>query len=133
MLRILNLYPDESITAYMIPRQLVTKQGDFSREHFHYDKFKDRFICPEGNPLYFRQLDDELPHLRRNPEHKRRIVSVVLNNRCVLRARPALFHFPFTMPWSLKRSVGRESRRFHRLRNLQIFKPKAVLLISKKS
>src|SRR3989338_756977 len=61
----LKTLSDETLTAYMTPRRLTTLEGDFSREHFSYDKVKDRFICPEGKPLYFRQLDDKLSHIRR--------------------------------------------------------------------
>ena len=56
---------DQSLTAYMTPRRLTTIQGDFARDKFRYDRGRDQFTCPEGKKLYFRQIDHELPHLRR--------------------------------------------------------------------
>ncbi len=61
----LNWLSQESLTAYMTPRRLYAIKGDFAREKFRHDTENDQFICPEGKKLYFRQVDQELPHLRR--------------------------------------------------------------------
>ena len=111
----------ESIIAYMTPRRLATKQGDYSREHFHYDKQKDRFICPEGKPLYFRQLDDELSHLRRYRAQEKDCLGCPKKLLCTQgKARTISFSIHEDLiTEALERSVSQESKRFHRLRNIQ--------------
>jgi len=112
---------DESIIAYMTPRQLKTKSGDYSREHFHYDKLKDRFVCPEGKPLYFRQLDDELSHLRRYRAQEKDCLGCPKKLLCTQgKARTIAFSIhEDLMTEALKRSETERSKRFHRLRNIQ--------------
>ena len=117
----LKYLSDEAITAYMTPRRLTTKQGDFSREHFHYDKFKDRFICPEGKPLYFKGLDDKLPHLRRYRAQEKDCLGCPKQALCTQgKARTISFSiYENLITEALKRSETDESKRFHRLRNIQ--------------
>ncbi len=112
---------DESIIAYMTPRRLTTKQGDYSREHFRYDEPNDRFICPEGKSLYFRQFDDELPHLRRYRAQERTCLGCPKKLRCTKgKARTISFSiYEDLITEALKRSVSPEAKRFHRLRNIQ--------------
>lgn len=112
---------DESITAYMTPRRLTTKQGDYSREHFYYDKLKDRFICPEGKPLYFRQLDDQLSHLRRYRAQEKDCLGCPKKSLCTKgKARTISFSiYDDLISEALKRSESKEARKFHRLRNIQ--------------
>ena len=112
---------DESITAYMTPRRLTTKQGDYSREHFRYDKQKDRFICPEGKPLYFRQIDDELSHLRRYRAQEKDCLGCSKKSLCTKgKARTiSLSIHEDLIRGALKRSETEESKKLHRLRNIQ--------------
>jgi len=117
----LKYLSDESITAYMTPRRIPTKQGDYSREHFHYEKLKDRFICPEGKPLRFRGLDDELPHLRRYRAQEKDCLGCSKKLLCTKgKARTIAFSiYEDLITEALKRSETDESKRFHRLRNIQ--------------
>lgn len=112
---------DETVTAYMTPRRLTTKEGAFAREHFQYDKIIDRFICPQGKPLYFRQIDDELSHLRRYRAREKDCSPCSQKNLCTQgKARTISFSIHEDLiaeAW--KRSEGEKSKAFHRLRNIQ--------------
>jgi len=117
----LKYLSDESIIAYMTPRQLTTKSGDFSREHFYYDKLKDRFVCPEGKPLYFRQLDDELSHLRRYRAQEKDCFGCPKKLLCTKgKARTiSLSIYADLISEAHQRSESQEAKLFHRLRNIQ--------------
>ena len=117
----LNYLSDESITAYMTPRRLVTKQGDYSRNHFQYDALKNRFTCPEGKSLYFHQIDDKLSHLRRYRAREKDCSVCPKKNLCTRgKARTIAFSiYEDLISEALKRSETDASRKLHRLRNIQ--------------
>ncbi len=112
---------DQRLTAYITPRRLAAIEGDFAREHFHYDKEKDRFICPQGKPLYFRQVDHELPHLRRYRAQEKDCSVCAQKLLCTKgKARTIQFSiYENLIIEALKRSESREAKAFHRLRNIQ--------------
>lgn len=112
---------DQSLTAYMMPRRLCVIEGAFAREHFHYEKEKDRFICPEGKPLYFRQVDHELPHLRRYRAREKDCRACPKKSLCTKgKARTLQFSIHEDLiAEALKRSKTSEAKVFHRLRNIQ--------------
>ena len=112
---------DQTIIAYMTPRRLSTLEGDFSREHFHYDKENNRFICPQGKPLYFRQIDHELPHLRRYRAQEKDCRGCPKKSLCTKgKARTIQFSiYENLIAEALKRSKTQEAKAFHRLRNIQ--------------
>ena len=117
----LKCLSDETITAYMTPRRLPTKEGEFSRDHFHYDKLSDRFICPEGKPLYFRQLDDKLSHIRRYRAEEKSCGACLRKSLCTKgKARTISFSIHEDLiAEALERSKSQEAKAFHRLRNIQ--------------
>jgi len=117
----LKYLSDETLTAYLTPRRLTTMEGDFSREHFHYDESTDQFICPEGKPLYFRQLDDELPHLRRYRAEEKNCRVCPQKFLCTKgKARTISFSiYEDLITEALQRSKSQEAKTFHRLRNIQ--------------
>ena len=112
---------DETLTAYMTPRRLTIMEGDFSREHFHYDAPTDRFICPQGKPLYFRQLDDKLAHIRRYRAEEKTCCACPQKTLCTKgKARTISFSiYENLIAEALQRSKSQEAKAFHRLRNIQ--------------
>ena len=112
---------DETITAYMTPRRLTTVEGDFARDKFQYDVQKDRFICPEGKKLYFRQVDHDLPHLRRYRAHEKDCAPCASKRACTKgKARTIQFSiYDDLITKALERSKSQEAKVFHRLRNIQ--------------
>jgi len=112
---------DQTLTAYMTPRRLVTLEGDFSREHFHYDKENDQFICPQGKSLHFRQVDHKLPHLRRYRAREKDCRVCPQKSLCTQgRARTIQFSIHENLiAEALKRSKSQEAKAFFRLRNIQ--------------
>ena len=117
----LKALSDETLTAYMTPRRLTTLEGDFSRGHFHYDKTNDRFICPEGKPLYFRQLDDKLSHIRRYRAEEKNCRVCPQKSLCTKgKARTISFSiYEDLIAEAFQRSKSQEAKGFHRLRNIQ--------------
>ncbi len=117
----LKALSDETLTAYMTPRRLTTLEGDFSREHFHYDKENDRFICPQGKILRFRQIDHTLSHLRRYRAREKDCRACPQKSLCTKgKARTIQFsiHEDLIVE-ALKRSKSPEAKAAHRLRNIQ--------------
>ena len=112
---------DQTLTAYMTPRRLTTLEGDFAREHFHHDKITDRFICPEGKPLYFRQLDDKLSHIRRYRAEEKNCQACSKKSLCTKgKARTISFSvYEDLIAEAIQRSKSQEAKAFHRLRNIQ--------------
>lgn len=112
---------DKTLTAYMAPRRLTTTEGDFSREHFSYDAVNDRFICPEGKPLYFRQIDDKLSHIRRYRAEEKNCRACPQKALCTKgKARTISFSiYEDLIAEALQRSKSQEAKTFHRLRNIQ--------------
>lgn len=117
----LKYLSDETLVAYMTPRRLTTLKGDFSRDRFHYDKATDRFICPEGKPLYFRQLDDKLSHIRRYRAEEKSCGACPQKSLCTKgKARTISFSIHENLiAEALERSKTQEAKAFHRLRNIQ--------------
>lgn len=117
----LKYLSDETIIAYMTPRQLTTTEGDFAREHFHYDKLNDRFICPQGKPLYFKQLDDKLSHIRRYRAEEKNCLACPQKSLCTKgKARTISFSiYEDLIAEAHQRSQSQEAKAFHRLRNIQ--------------
>lgn len=117
----LQCLSEEIITAYMTPRDLTTMKGDFSREHFHYDKSNDRFVCPEGKPLYFRQFDDKLSHIRRYRAKEKNCALCPKRSLCTKgKARTISFSiYEDLIAQALQRSKTQEAKAFHRLRAIQ--------------
>ena len=112
---------DETVTAYMAPRRLTTKEGAFAREHFYYDKITDRFICPQGKLLYFKQIDDKLSHIRRYRAREKDCLPCSQKNLCTQgKARTVSFsiHEDLIVK-AIQRSQSEKSKVFHRLRNIQ--------------
>lgn len=117
----LKYLSDESISAHMTPRKLATKQGDYAREHFKYDKLKDCFVCPEGKFLTFRQIDTELSHLR-NYKAKEKDCSACPKKTLCSKGKARTISFSIhenLITEATKRSQTKESRKFHQLRNIQ--------------
>src|SRR3989338_668046 len=112
---------DQMLTAYMTPRRLTTLEGDFAREHFHYDKENDRFICPQGKSLSFRQIDHKLSHLRRYRAREKDCRVCAQKSLCTQgKARTIQFSiYEDLIAVALKRSESQEAKVFHRLRNIQ--------------
>lgn len=112
---------DQTLTAYMTPRRLTTLEGDFAREHFHYDKENDRFICPQGKILRFRQVDHTLSHLRRYRAREKDCRVCPQKSLCTQgKARTIQFSIHENLiAEALKRSESPEARAAHRLRNIQ--------------
>ena len=112
---------DQMLTAYMTPRRLTTLEGDFAREHFHYDKENDRFICPQGKSLRFRQIDHKLSHLRRYRAREKDCRVCAQKSLCTQgKARTIQFSiYEDLIAVALKRSESQEAKVFHRLRNIQ--------------
>ena len=117
----LKYLSDETIIAYMTPRRLTTMEGDFAREHFYYDKPDDRFICPQGKPLYFRQIDDKLSHIRRYRAQEKDCGACPQKALCTKgKARTISFSiYEDLIAEAVKRSESQEAKAFHRLRNIQ--------------
>ena len=117
----LKYLSDETITAYMPPRRLATLEGDFARNKFQYDTQKDRFICPEGKKLYFRQVDHDLPHLRRYRAHEKDCSACPQKSLCTKgKARTIQFSIHEDLiAAAMRRSKSQEAKVFHRLRNIQ--------------
>lgn len=117
----LKALSNETLTAYMTPRRLTTMEGDFSREHFHYDSATDRFSCPEGKLLYFRQLDDKLSHIRRYRAEEKNCRACPQKSLCTKgKARTISFSiYENLIAEALQRSKTQEAKAFHRLRNIQ--------------
>lgn len=112
---------DQTLIAYMTPRRLCAVEGDFSREHFHYDKENDRFICPQGKFLRFRQVDHDLPHLKRYRAREKDCRVCPPKSLCTKgKARTIQFSIHEDLiAEALKRSESQEARAAHRLRNIQ--------------
>lgn len=117
----LKALSDETLTAYMTPRRLTTVEGAFSREHFRYDKTNDRFICPQGKSLRFRQVDHELSHLRRYRAREKDCRVCPQKSLCTKgKARTIQFSIHESLiAEALERSRTQEAKAFHRLRNIQ--------------
>ena len=117
----LNWLSQESLTAYITPRRLSAIQGDFSRDKFRYDTEKDQFICPEGKKLYFRQVDHELPHLRRYRAHEKDCGSCISKSLCAKgKARTIQFSiYENLITAALERSKTQEAKAMDRLRRIQ--------------
>jgi len=117
----LKCLSDETIVAYMTPRQLTTTEGDFAREHFHYDKPNDRFLCPQGKPLYFKQLDDKLSHIRRYRAREKDCRVCPQKSLCTQgKARTIQFSIHEDLiAEAIKRSETQEAKAAHHLRNIQ--------------
>jgi len=112
---------DQSLTAYMTPRILVTLKGDFARDKFRYDAQKDQFICPEGKRLYFRQIDQELPHLRRYRAHEKDCRACSQKTLCTKgKARTLQFSiYEDLIAQAFQRSKSVAAKAFDRLRRIQ--------------
>jgi len=117
----LNWLSEESLVAYMTPRRLSTIKGDFAREKFRYDTEKDQFICPEGKKLYFRQIDHELPHLRRYRAHEKDCRFCPQKTLCTKgKARTLQFSiYDSLISEALERSKSQKAKAFDRLRRIQ--------------
>ena len=118
----LNWLHQESLTAYISPRILsVTIKGDFARNKFRYDHQNDLFICPEGKKLYFRQLDDQLPHLRRYRAHEKDCRICPQKTFCTKgKARTVQFSIHEALiQQALERSTSKDGKAFDRLRRIQ--------------
>ena len=117
----LKCLSDETLTAYMTPRRLTEMEGDFSREHFYYDTANDRFICPEGQRLYFRQLDDKLSHIRRYRAEEKNCCVCPKKSLCTKgKARTISFSvYENLITEAHQRSKTQEAKAFHRLRSIQ--------------
>lgn len=112
---------DQTLTAYMTPKRLNAIEGDFAREHFHYDKDNDRFICPQRKFLRFRQVDHDLPHLRRYRAREKDCRACPQKSLCTQgKARTIQFsiHEDLIVE-ALKRSESPEAKAAQRLRNIQ--------------
>ena len=112
---------DQSLTAYMTPRILATLQGDFARDKFRYDAQKDRFICPEGKKLYFRQIDHDLPHLRRYRAHEKDCGACSQKSLCTKgKARTLQFSIHEDLiTQAFQRSQSLAAKAYDRLRRIQ--------------
>ncbi len=117
----LNWLHQASLTAYITPRRLTTLQGDFARDKFHYDAPKDQFICPEGKKLYFRQLDDQLPHLRRYRAEEKDCAACMSKSVCTKgKARTLQFSiYENLIAEALERSKTQRAKELSRLRQIQ--------------
>ena len=117
----LNWLNQESLTAYMTPRRLAAIKGDFAREKFQYDTKNDEFICPEGKKLYFRQVDQKLPHLRRYRAHEKDCQLCPQKTLCT-KGKARTFQFSIyenLIIAALERSKTQEGKQMHRLRRIQ--------------
>jgi len=61
----LHFLDQEQLTAYIPPKLQRGRGKIFHQDLFRYIPQNDQFICPEGNILKARQLDTQLPHLKR--------------------------------------------------------------------
>lgn len=111
----------QSLTTYVTPRMLSTIQGNFARDRFHYDSENDRFICPKGKFLTFRQIDHELAHLRRYRAHEKDCRVCPNKNLCTKgKARTVQFSIHENLiQQALKRSKSKDGKAFDRLRRIQ--------------
>lgn len=117
----LNWLHQESLTAYIAPRIFSTLQGQFSRDQFHYDVQNDQFICPEGKKLYFRQLDDQLPHLRRYRAEEKDCAACMSKSVCTKgKARTLQVSvYQQLIDQALERSKCQKAKALDQLRRIQ--------------
>ena len=117
----LNWLDQESLTAYMTPRRLAAIKGDFAREKFRYDAENDEFICPEEKRLHFRQVDQELPHLRRYRAHEKDCRLCPQKTLCT-KGKARTFQvsiYENLITAALERSKTQKGKEMDRLRRIQ--------------